>query len=123
MLTLSGKLSRLLPDGTAEPVAEGTAVYLLPSRTDFMWTPDGGTTWLPWQKNLELDTAYQNGVKAETNGTGAFSFKVPFSDTEVQLPTGAPLPALVWNVVDPSTGKVYYGPVLSSLGATKTLYL
>lgn len=117
LCTVSGKITYLDAAGTSQPI-EGAKVYLVPSRTDFMWTPDGGTNWYPWQKNTLLPTAYQWGVEATTNGSGAFSFKVPFSDTEVQLPTGAPLPTLFWNIIDPLTGKVYYGPTLAATVST-----
>lgn len=111
--TISGKITYL--DSAGAPQAlEGEKVYLVPSRTDFMWTPDGGTNWYPWQKNEALPTAYQYGVEATTNGSGAFSFVVPFSDSEVTLPTGAPLPVLTWNIIEPVTGKVYYGPTLAA---------
>lgn len=119
--TISGKLTYLDAAGAVQPLSS-KKVYLLPSRTDFTFTPDAGTTWYPWQKNTALPTAYQYGVEAETNGSGAFSFVVPFSDTEVSLPTGAPAPVLFWNIVDPNTGKVYYGPTLAATVSTaKTL--
>lgn len=115
--TISGKLTYLDAAGAVQPLS-GELVYLVPSRTDFMWTPDGGTNWYPWQKNELLPTSYQYGIEATTTGTGAFSFVVPFSDTEVQLPTGAPAPALFWNIIDPLTGKVYYGPTLATTVST-----
>lgn len=119
--TISGKLTYLDSAGTAQPLS-GKKLYLVPSRTDFTFTPDGGTTWLPWQKNEDLPTAYQNGVEATTNGSGAWSFVVPFTDTEVALPGGAPAPALFWNIIDANTGKVYYGATPSAtVSTTKTL--
>jgi hypothetical protein len=119
--TISGKLTYLDSAGAAQPLS-GKKLYLVPSRTDFTFTPDGGTTWLPWQKNEDLPTAYQNGVEATTNGTGAWSFVVPFTDTEIALPGGAPSPSLFWNIIDANTGKVYYGPTPSATVSTaKTL--
>lgn len=118
--TVSGVLSYLDAAGTVQVLAN-KKVYLIPSRTDFMWTPNG-STWYPWEKNENLPTAYQYGVEGTTNGSGAFSFNVPYTDTEVLLPVSSTSPSLVWNIVDPLTGKVYYGPVLAAtVGVSKTL--
>lgn len=119
--TASGKLTWSDSSGAPQPLA-GQKLYALPSRTDFMWTDDGGTTWRAWQKNPNLPTAYQYGIEITTNGSGEWSVKLPWSDSELHLPVGAPAPAVLWNVVDPTTGKVYYGPLLQSVvGAAKTL--
>ena len=115
--TISGKLGYLDSAGAFQALGD-EKVYLVPSRTDFLWTPDAGTNWYPWQKNEELPTAYQYGVELTTNGSGAFSAVVPWSDSEVKLPVSAPLPALYWNVIDPTTGKVYYGPTLEAVVST-----
>lgn len=119
--TVTGKITTIDATGTPTGIS-GAKVYLVPSRTDFTWTPDGGTSWYPWQKNTTLPTAYQYGVEATTNGSGAFSLVVPFSDTEVHVPVSAAAPALFWNIIDPNTGKVYYGPTLAATVSTaKTL--
>jgi hypothetical protein len=121
LCTVTGIVATLDSAGAAQ-VIQGAKVYLTPSRTDFVWTPDGGTTWYPWYKNENLPTAYQFGVEATTNGSGVFSFKIPFSDTEVLFPVGATTPALIWNITIPVTGQVFYGPTLAAIvGASKTI--
>jgi hypothetical protein len=100
-------------------------VYLQPSRQDFHFTADAGTTWRSWQGDPALDgTAYEGAIKASVNlSTGAWSFSVPFTDTEVYFSGGAGpgTPALKWNIRDPNfaTGEqVYTGPALAAIMST-----
>lgn len=118
---VTGALKTALPTGSQTPVV-GAKLWLVPSRTDFFWTPDSGTTWLPFRPLAGLVGAPPN-VFAETKTAldGSFGFAVPYTDDDVHLPAGAPSPALVWSIVD-SGGKVYTGPLLSgTVGTDKTL--
>lgn len=116
--TISGTLAYLDATGTRQVIG-GKKVYLRPSRTDFTYLAGG--TWEPWPLNPNLTTGYKDCIETTSNsGTGAFSFSVPFSDTEVNLPVGAPVPALLWNIEIPDFGKVYFGPTLDAIvGASK----
>jgi len=125
MITISGTLTYVDSAGTRHPLinADGTGktLYLRPSRTDFTYKV--GMDWEPWTKlNANLPLGYQDCVQIITNpGSGGWSVSVPYTDTEVHLPAGAPSPALLWNIEFPEQREVYFGPLPSSLGATATL--
>lgn len=102
-------------------------VYLRPSRTDFQYSLNGGTTWQSWQGDPDLQGTYPGAISALTDPSGTWAFTVPWTDdpAETQLPGGAPAPALLWNVIDPNpaTGPiVYYGATPSAVvGAMKSV--
>ena len=118
--TISGRV------GTATAAGGTTGqstklVYLLPSRTDFEFSLDGGTVWQPWEGDPNLKNGpYAGAITATTSGSGAWSFVVPWTDSalEVQLPGGAPVPGLLWNIIDPNTAS---GPPRVIYGATPEL--
>jgi len=96
-------------------------VYLRPSRSDFQFSLDSGTTWQNWQGDPDLAGGEFAGcIRALCNGTGDWSFTVPWTDdpAETQLPGGAPIPDLLWNVIDPNPAPgqiVYYGATPSAV--------
>ena len=102
-------------------------VYLRPSRVDFQFSLDSGTTWQNWQGDPDLETTYPGAIKALCDGSGNWTFAVPWTDdtNETQLPGGAPVPDLLWNIIDPNptTGViVYYGATPSAVvAANKTI--
>lgn len=102
-------------------------VYLRPSRTDFQFSLNSGTTWQTWEGDPSLATTYPGAIAATTDTNGNYAFTVPWTDSasEVQLPGGAPVPGLLWNIIDPNptTGTiVFYGATASAVvGASKTL--
>lgn len=101
--------------GTKQPNA-GNKWYAIPSRTDISLL--SGSDWIQLSKNEDLPTAYQYGFEAEAaEGTGQFSLPLWFTDTEIDVPNAATLPAVVWNIIQASTGKVFFGPLPSTLGA------
>lgn len=119
---ISGKLMRPTAAGGAVAVA-GAPLWLIPSRSDFFWTPDGGTTWLPFEPATGLAAGAPSLTFAQvTSGVdGAWGFSAPV-DTDIHLPVAAPTPALVWSIKDSVTGKVYSGPLVAgTVGTAKTL--
>jgi len=108
---VSGKVVTATAAGSTT-AQDGKFVYLLPSRTDFQYSQDGGTTWQAWEGDPDLSGGLAGAIKATTNSTGDWSLTLPFTDdpTEIQLPVGASSPALYWNIIDPNpaTGTVYY---------------
>lgn len=102
-------------------------VYLRPSRSDFQFSLDGGTTWQNWQGDPDLAGTYPGAISALTNGSGAWGFAVPWTDdpAETRLPGGAPVPDLLWNVIDPNPTAgtlVYYGATAQAVvGAAKNI--
>lgn len=102
-------------------------VYLRPSRTDIQVSYDSGVTWQNWQGDPNLEATYPGAIQALCNGTGDWTFTIPWTDdiSETQLPGGAPVPDLLWNIIDPNptTGPiVYYGATPSAVvGANKTI--
>lgn len=109
------------------PARPNSVIYLIPSRTDFQFSLDGGTTWQSWEGDPNLASKYPGAIAATPNGSGDWGFSVPWTDStsEVQLPGGAPVPGLLWNLVDPNpaTGSiVYYGATpQSAVGSSKTV--
>lgn len=100
-------------------------VYLKPSRTNFQFTTDGGTTWYTWEGDPDLSEQYPGAIAATTDVSGNYSFTVPYTDTECASPTGAPVPDLVWNIIDPNPTAgtlVFWGKTDSAVvGASKTI--
>lgn len=125
--TVAVLVKQLLPGGTLAPAANAL-VLLQPSRTDFTWTPDGGTTWLPWQGDPSA-VGYPGAIFARTNQSGEASFVVPYTDTEVHLPSapGGAGPALQWQIIDPDERRsgqgirVWYGILPSSVSSPQSL--
>jgi hypothetical protein len=101
------------------------AVYLQPSRNNFQFTTDGGTTWYTWEGDPNLSASYPGAIAATTDVNGNFAFTVPYTDTECASPTGAPVPDLYWNIIDPNPTAgplVFWGRTDSAIvGASKTL--
>lgn len=102
-------------------------VYLRPSRSDFQFSLDGGVTWQNWQGDPDLAGTYPGAISALTNGSGAWGFAVPWTDSasETRLPGGAPVPGLLWNIIDPNPTAgtiVYYGATPQAVvGAAKNI--
>ena len=93
---------------------EGKIVYLLPSRTNILTLKSA--VWYPLEKNTDNEAGYEYARKATTNASGVFTFtNVPYTDTEID--SDAALPAVEWNVIDRSTGRVFRGAFPSSVGA------
>ncbi len=125
MITISGRVERLQSNNALAAIP-AKKVYLLPSRTDFQFSIDGGTTWQNWQGDIALLSTYPGAISATTNATGDWSFTVPWTDdaTEFQLPLASPTPALKWNIIDPnpSTGIIVYaGETPTSDGTAATI--
>lgn len=129
-VNISGRVVAATSGGTLFAPDPETAryVYLRPSRTDFQYSLDGGTTWQSWQGDPDLKATYPGAIAAAVNGSGAWAFaKVPWTDdpAETQLPGGAPVPDLLWNIIDPNpaTGPiVYFGATRElAVGAAKNL--
>lgn len=123
--TVTGISAPISSSGSVVAWESQKYVYLQPSRNDFHFTTDAGTTWRSWQGDPDLEgTAYEGAIKASVNlSSGAWSFSVPFTDTEVYFSGGAGpgTPALMWNIRDPNfaTGEqVYTGPALSATVST-----
>lgn len=101
-------------------------VYLRPSRSDFQFSLDG-VTWQNWQGDPDLAGTYPGAISALTNGSGAWGFAVPWTDSasETRLPGGAPVPGLLWNIIDPNPTAgtiVYYGATPQAVvGAAKNI--
>jgi hypothetical protein len=114
--TISGRVVLPTNVGTTTGLL-GRRVYLRPSRTDFQFSLDSGTTWQNWQGDPDLATTYPGAIAAVTNGAGDWSIVVPWTDNtnETRLPGGAPVPALLWNIIDPNPAS---GPIVY-FGATK----
>ncbi len=96
-------------------------IYLLPSRNDFEFSFNGGTTWQPWEGDPNLRGGqYAGAITATTSSMGAWAFTVPWTDSavEVRLPGGAPVPGLLWNIIDPNPAS---GPPRVIYGATPEL--
>lgn len=115
-------------DSTGAVVAWGSQkyVYAQPSRDDIQVSYDGGTTWSQWLGDPDLEgTAFEGCIRAAVGlANGAWTFSLPFTDTEVETQVDSSTPAVVWNIRDPNvvTGeKVYYGSTPSALGASRTL--
>lgn len=122
--TVTFLVQRLTASGSLTPVPN-YKLYLQPSRTDITYTPDGGTTWLPWQGDPSI-AAYPYAVMAQTNSSGIASFQIPYTDTEVHVPSATPTPAVQWQLIDPGTApapavRVWYGLLPSSVTSPKTL--
>lgn len=120
--TISGKVVTYTATGSFSG-QDQKLVYLIPSRTGFEFTNDAGATWALWEGDPNLDETYPGAISVSTNNNGDWSIDVPYTDTEVQLPGGAPLPELYWNIVDPNspTTRVYTGQTASAVvGASKT---
>lgn len=120
---ISGKVLLYEPDGSEIPFETPPTVYLQPSRTNFFYTTDGGTTWTPWQGDPVLKDAYPGAIAKVCNGSGDWTFTVPWTDTECV--STAPNPPLLWNIIDPNpaTGAIVYtgATPASVVGATSTL--
>lgn len=125
-VVISGKVVTATSAGSTTPQAQ-RQVYLKPSRGDFQFSYDGGTTWQTWEGDPDLTLTYPGAIAATTDINGNFSFTVPWTDdpTETQLPGGAPVPDLLWNIIDPNPSSgalVFYGSTPSAVvGASKTL--
>lgn len=118
---ISGRVVLATSAGTTPglPGLPSRQVYLRPSRTDFQYSFDSGTTWQSWEGDPNLAATYPGAIAATPDLSGNWGFTVPWTDSssEVQLPGGAPVPGLLWNIIDPNpaTGLVVY------YGATKQM--
>jgi hypothetical protein len=125
-VVISGRVVTAIANGTVLGQAN-LFVYLRPSRTDFQFSLDGGVTWQSWEGDPNLSTTRPGAIKATTNGTGDWSFTVPWTDSaiETRLPGGAPLPDLFWIISDPNgnAGEInYFGKTPQAVvGASKTI--
>jgi len=125
-VVISGRVAVVQSAGGFTPLAN-KFVYLRPSRTDIQVSLDSGTTWQNWQGDPDLETTYPGAIAAKTDGSGDWSFVVPWTDdpTETQLPGGAPVPGLLWNIIDPNpaTGNIVYvgATPASVVGSTKNI--
>lgn len=121
---ISGKVATATSAGSVTG-QNAKSVYLQPSRTDFQFTNDGGTTWFTWEGDPDLSESYPGAIAATTDVNGNYSFTVPYTDTECVLPTGAPSPDLYWNIIDPNPTSgllVFWGKTDSAVvGAAKTV--
>ncbi len=123
---ISGIVAVAQPSGVLSGLV-GKRVYLRPSRTDFQFSLDGGVTWQNWQGDPDLAGTYPGAISALTNGSGAWGFAVPWTDSasETRLPGGAPVPGLLWNIIDPNPTAgtiVYYGATPQAVvGAAKNI--
>jgi hypothetical protein len=126
---VTGRVVVAAASGTASPLS-GKKIIVVPSRDDFEFSLDSGTTWQPWEGDPNLAGTYPGGVAALTNVTGDWGFTLPWTDStsEVRLPGGAPVPSLLWNIIDPNPVKgvrVIYGAtkqaVVSMTKSTKQL--
>lgn len=126
---ISGRVVLATSAGTTPglPGLPNRQIYLRPSRTDFQYSFDGGTTWQSWEGDPNLASTYPGAISATPDSAGNWGFTVPWTDdaTETQLPGGAPIPSLLWNVIDPNpaTGPiVYYGATKQlAVGSAKTV--
>jgi hypothetical protein len=120
---ISGKVLLYDAAGTEIPFESPPTVYLQPSRTNFFYTTDGGTTWIPWQGDPVLKETHPGAIAKVCNSSGDWTFTIPWTDTECV--SGTPNPPLLWNIIDPNpaTGTVVYtGPTPASIvGAASTL--
>jgi len=125
-VNISGRVALALAGGLVPGLAN-KQVFLRPSRTDFQYSLDGGTTWQSWQGDPDLAATWPGAIAGLTDSQGTWAFTVPWTDdpAETQLPGGAPVPGLLWNVIDPnpSTGPlVYFGPTRELVvGAAKNI--
>lgn len=106
---VSGFVAKYLASGTLNTtVYDNAVVYLQPSRTDFQVLV--GSDWVAWEGDPDLEQTYPGAISATVNGSGQWTFAVPYTDTECVLPTSAPSPALEWQIIDPNpqSGVVYY---------------
>lgn len=118
---VSGTITYSDSAGVAQPVV-GAKLWVRPSRTDFDWTDDAGTTWRSWQKNPNNPVGHEYDIAITTIAGGAWSVKLPWTDSEIRLPVGATVPSVFWNIIDDNTGKVFYGPLVeATVAASKTL--
>lgn len=126
-------MSCVITGRTVFPIASGSLtalgnkkIIIVPSRDDFEYSLDSGTTWQPWEGDPNLAATYPGGVAATSNTSGDWGFTLPWTDStsEVRLPGGAPLPDLMWNIIDPnptSGVRTIYGATKQAVvGATKT---
>lgn len=121
---ISGTVAKYLAGGTLDPTAyEDAVVYLQPTRTDFQVLV--GSDWVAWEGDPDLEDTYPGAISATVNGSGAFTFAVPYTDTECALPTSSASPELEWQIIDPNpqSGIVYYRGKTESavVGASKTI--
>lgn len=123
--TISGRVALDTGPGTLTGLTNKT-VLLRPSRTDFQYSLDSGTTWQNWQGD-PAQTRYPGSIATTTTGTGAWSFKVPWTDNanEIALPADSTLPPLTWQIIDPNPvqGAMFYTGATPELivGAAKTI--
>lgn len=103
-VTISGRIEVLSANNSLTPPSPAKFVYLVPSRTDFQFSINGGTDWQNWQGDPNLAATYPGGIKISTAPDGGWSVSVPWTDdpTECQLPVASTTPALKWNIIDPN---------------------
>lgn len=121
---VSGTVALYLAGGTLDPTAyEDAVVYLQPTRTDFQVLV--GSDWVAWEGDPDLETTYPGAISATVNGSGNFTFAVPYTDTECALPTSSASPELEWQIIDPNpqSGVIYYRgkTEFAVVGASKTI--
>lgn len=126
-VTISGRIELLKPNHSLQAPSPPKSVYLIPSRTDFQFSIDSGTTWQNWQGDPNLASTYPGGIQVTAALDGTWSVALPWTDdpTECQLPVASPTPALKWNIIDPNptTGRlVFTGETPAAIvGSTKTI--
>jgi len=113
--TVTGQLIILRSDGNREGVS-ALEIFAKPSRPDVSLLLNG--QWYLFAKNTQIqDPKRQLSIPAWADNTGAFSFRLPFTDTEILQGDGLPIE---WSI-DTVIGPTYRGALPSTLPSTITL--